>query len=151
MPTSGHGGQRKDVGGDESDGRDETICLYDGQLSDDVVWEMLAYAAKRSVRVWMVTDSCNSGTNYRAVHDYVKAGKGIPGLSLIHWGGCADGMVSFGSASGGEFTTAMVDAWEDVQSYDSFWNATNAKMPAWKQKPTIEKVGADFGYMEAFR
>ncbi len=32
---AGHGGQIPDSDGDEEDGYDETMCLYDGQLIDD--------------------------------------------------------------------------------------------------------------------
>jgi hypothetical protein len=33
--VSGHGGQVKDTDGDEEDGLDETLCLWDGQCADD--------------------------------------------------------------------------------------------------------------------
>ena len=35
LSYSGHGGQVPDVTGEEVDKKDETWCLYDGQLSDD--------------------------------------------------------------------------------------------------------------------
>ena len=35
---SGHGGQVPDVTGDEADKKDETWCLYDGQLIDDELY-----------------------------------------------------------------------------------------------------------------
>src|SRR3954451_18518769 len=35
LTYSGHGGQVPDVNGDEDDKRDETWCLYDGQVIDD--------------------------------------------------------------------------------------------------------------------
>lgn len=58
---SGHGGQIPDLNGDEEDGLDETICLYDGQLIDD---ELNAQFAKfiEGVRVLVFSDSCHSGT-----------------------------------------------------------------------------------------
>ncbi|MBS0449024.1 MAG: caspase family protein [Proteobacteria bacterium] len=62
---SGHGGQVPDVNGDEADGRDETWCLYDGQLIDDELYlELSRYAA--GVRVLVLSDSCHSGTVTRA-------------------------------------------------------------------------------------
>jgi hypothetical protein len=35
MSYSGHGGQMPDTNGDEPDKKDETWCLFDGQLIDD--------------------------------------------------------------------------------------------------------------------
>ncbi|MES2990440.1 MAG: caspase family protein [Pseudomonadota bacterium] len=58
---SGHGGQVPDSSGDESDKRDETWCLYDGQLIDDELYFELS-RFKAGVRILMLSDSCHSGT-----------------------------------------------------------------------------------------
>lgn len=58
---SGHGGQLPDMNGDESDGLDETWCLYDGQLIDDELFT-LWQGFKEDVRILIVSDSCHSGT-----------------------------------------------------------------------------------------
>ena len=66
MSYSGHGGQVKDVNGDEDDGLDETWCLFDGQLIDDelgVLWSEF----KPGVRVMVISDSCHSGTVTKAI------------------------------------------------------------------------------------
>ncbi|MCV2352318.1 caspase family protein [Paucibacter sp. Y2R2-4] len=61
MTYSGHGGQVGDVNGDEPDHKDETLCLYDGQLIDDELYfELSKFAA--GVRVLVLSDSCHSGT-----------------------------------------------------------------------------------------
>lgn len=61
LSFSGHGGQMPDVDGEEEDGRDETLCLYDGQLLDDELYlEFTGFAA--GVRILMLSDSCHSGT-----------------------------------------------------------------------------------------
>jgi hypothetical protein len=58
---SGHGGQVPDTNGDEADQKDETWCLYDGQLIDDELYlELSGFAA--GVRVLVLSDSCHSGT-----------------------------------------------------------------------------------------
>lgn len=58
---SGHGGQSPDMNGDESDGLDETWCLYDGQLLDDELYR--AWMKFRAgVRILVFSDSCHSGT-----------------------------------------------------------------------------------------
>ncbi len=61
MTFSGHGGQVADVSGDEPDKKDETWCLYDGQLIDDeLYWELSKL--RQGVRVLVLSDSCHSGT-----------------------------------------------------------------------------------------
>lgn len=61
LTYSGHGGQLPDRSGDEEDGHDETWCLYDGQLRDDLLhraWRQF----RRGVRILVISDSCHSGT-----------------------------------------------------------------------------------------
>lgn len=58
---SGHGGQLPDQNGDEDDGLDETWCLYDGQFVDDELYVALS-AFKPGVRIFVMSDSCHSGT-----------------------------------------------------------------------------------------
>jgi hypothetical protein len=62
---SGHGGQIDDVSGEEEDKKDETWCLYDGELIDDEVFLELSRIAV-GVRVLVLSDSCHSGTVIRA-------------------------------------------------------------------------------------
>jgi hypothetical protein len=70
LTFSGHGGQVDDVttAGDkaeETDGLDETWCLYDGELIDDELYYELSRFAT-GVRVLVFSDSCHSGTVTRA-------------------------------------------------------------------------------------
>jgi hypothetical protein len=65
LTYSGHGGQMPDVSGEEPDKRDETWCLFDGELIDDELYlELGRFAA--GVRVLVLSDSCHSGTVTRA-------------------------------------------------------------------------------------
>lgn len=151
--VSGHGGQTAAAGdASETDGRSETLCLYDGPLVDDKVWELVLIARDRGVRVWMITDTCHSGTNYRAAHDYAAAvrGRGAADPDMLHWGGCADGKSSFGTSQGGTFTTALVDAWRSGQSYADWFAGAARRMPQ-GQRPTCEWTGRDFRHLPAFR
>lgn len=61
LSYSGHGGQVPDTNHDEPDKKDETWCLYDGQLVDDELYlELSRFAA--GVRVLVLSDSCHSGS-----------------------------------------------------------------------------------------
>ncbi len=62
LSYSGHGGQVPDLDGDEEDdGLDETWCLYDRMLIDDELFRLFSRLAA-GVRVFMLSDSCHSGT-----------------------------------------------------------------------------------------
>lgn len=61
LTYAGHGGQLKDMDGDEEDQKDETWVLYDGQLLDDELYVLWA-GFKPRVRVLMLSDSCHSGS-----------------------------------------------------------------------------------------
>lgn len=61
LTFAGHGGQLKDMDGDEADGKDETWVLYDGQLLDDEL-SVLWAAFDPGVRILVLSDSCHSGS-----------------------------------------------------------------------------------------
>lgn len=65
---SGHGSQVVEVGGDEADGRDETICPHDyataGMITDDDFRVRLKGLAA-GVNLEVFLDSCHSGTGTR--------------------------------------------------------------------------------------
>lgn len=146
---SGHGGQLPGTV-DETDGKDETICLYDGQLRDDIVWQLLtSIDPNRNIKVFMVTDCCNSGTNYRKPHDYAKSlsprvfsARGevkrvIP--NLLHWGGCGDSESSYGSSRGGAFTLAWKEALSRNMTYRQTQSYIKSKLTS--QVPTFAVLG----------
>lgn len=61
LTFSGHGGQVRDASGEEPDKKDETWCLFDGQLIDDELYYELAQF-KAGVRILVLSDSCHSGS-----------------------------------------------------------------------------------------
>jgi hypothetical protein len=72
LTYSGHGGQLPDLNGDEPDGKDETWCLYDGELVDDELYSSWgAFAA--GVRILLLSDSCHSGSVSKALHYQARA------------------------------------------------------------------------------
>jgi hypothetical protein len=62
---SGHGSFVPDVDGDEPDGTDECLCPYDirnkGPITDDEMFDLFS-ARQQGVKVFMISDSCHSGT-----------------------------------------------------------------------------------------
>jgi hypothetical protein len=73
LSYSGHGGQLPDVSGDEPDHKDETWCLFDGEFLDDELFSALG-AFKKGVRIFVLSDSCHSGTVLRnaIVHEGIR-------------------------------------------------------------------------------
>src|SRR3990170_1731140 len=63
---SGHGGQVPDGNSDEDDRRDETWCLFDRELIDDELYTLWS-GFKPEVRVFVLSDSCHSGSAARQV------------------------------------------------------------------------------------
>jgi hypothetical protein len=61
LTYSGHGGQVPDANSDESDGQDETWVLYDRMLVDDELYQLWSQFPS-GVRLFMLSDSCHSGT-----------------------------------------------------------------------------------------
>jgi len=145
---SGHGSQQRDTNGDEADGQDEQLCLWDGYMSDDVVWELLQ-RVPAGIRVFMITDTCHSGTNFRgpaSIAPAILLARSEPGSTvpdILHYGGCSDGRFSYGSSQGGVFTTALVDTWDPLLTYAEWFAAACKKMPH-NQRPTMEMTGELF-------
>ena len=66
LTYSGHGGQINDVNKSEPDGLDETWALYDRELVDDELYAMWS-RFRPGVRVFVLSDSCHSGTMTKAM------------------------------------------------------------------------------------
>lgn len=71
LTYSGHGGQVPDTNDDEADGVDETWVLYDRMLVDDELYTLWSKFAP-GVRIFMLSDSCHSGTVSRAMPSYAQ-------------------------------------------------------------------------------
>jgi hypothetical protein len=66
LTFSGHGGQVDDVNGDEDDAKDETWVLWDRMLIDDELYRLFGQF-NSGVRIFMLSDSCHSGTVARMI------------------------------------------------------------------------------------
>jgi hypothetical protein len=62
---SGHGSNVPDEDGDEEDGRDECICLYDRFFIDDEIRKLFKLLNPEA-SLTLISDSCHSGTVTRA-------------------------------------------------------------------------------------
>ncbi|RYC55073.1 hypothetical protein CHU98_g11135 [Xylaria longipes] len=120
---SGHGGQTKDLDGDEEDGYDEVIYPVDfrqvGHITDDEMHRIMVRPLQGGVRLTAIFDSCHSGTALDLPYIYStqgilkepnlakEAGQGLLGVissySQGDLGGVANNIMGFfKKASGGE-------------------------------------------------
>lgn len=150
---SGHGGQV--YSSTEKDGLDETLCLWDGQMRDDTVWQLLNIVPK-TCRIFMVTDCCNSGTNFqlpynlkRSLDKKLKSRSQEP--NLLHYGGCNDGESSYGSIRGGVFTNYLKKYYDNKLSYIDWFETCLEHMKYETQKPTFMETGTSFKNMKIFK
>ena len=68
LTYSGHGGQVKDPIEEGEEGYDETWVLYDRQLIDDELYALWG-RFEDDVRIFMLSDSCHSGTVAREIQE----------------------------------------------------------------------------------
>ena len=78
LHLSGHGSQQQDQNGDETDGLDEVFLtadaraaapgasVFSGVLVDDEIGQAVDAIRARGTNVWLVMDSCHSGSGLRA-------------------------------------------------------------------------------------
>ena len=161
---SGHGGRKKDTSGDEADKYDETLVAYDKEILDDELAKLWLEFAP-GVRIVMLSDSCNSGTNcdliatrtiqktkprrtIKKVRKLIKFAGKVPGMKaqLIHFGACKDGQASASFGQGGAFTLALREIWDSGKvsgTYRRFYNAIKARLKKYKypQEPQFNFIG----------
>jgi len=148
---SGHGGQQPDDNYDESDGRDETIVAFDREINDDEL-DNIWLKMKPGVRIVMISDSCNSGSNYKNIRTVNKP-TSMKMMSnrrqndfqaqMIHIAGCRDGFSSIGYQSSGAFTQSLCNSWENGSfsgSYFQFFEKICSLITS-EQQPQYSEYG----------
>ena len=165
VSLSGHGGQTPDLNGDEADGMDETIKVWDRIVTDDEVWEFIC--TLRTCRLLLITDTCHSEGNWRKVRRWTikgltlgMAGKrewvqmdldlGLPRSTtwagqIIQIAGCAENKSSFGDSAGGKLTMTLGKQ-RTAPSNTDWFDRTKANMPRW-QVP----VWTEYNLSDSFR
>jgi hypothetical protein len=155
---SGHGGSVYDFFRKEKNSMNQTLCLWDGQMVDDLMWDVLLKIPK-GIRVVHITDCCEAGSNYRGMGPFIakeykdivfrpKITRRLPedlSCDFLHLGGCADGEVSKGNVTyGGIFTyTLLITAKPDGKSYYQWFEETKSGMPRIGQVPTMEVLQSE--------
>lgn len=161
---SGHGGSDPigDVTG-ETDGKNEYICLYNGYMLDNEIWNIVSQSKGR---VFMIFDCCHSetmfrspGVNFRQIairqeideklrNEYGLEPRGKKNVNLLVWSGCPDNGLSYGSDKGGFLTNAICKALKDYPkfaTYNQIWNSVGKSGMVKKQSPKKTMLGGGFG------
>jgi hypothetical protein len=81
LTYSGHGGQVNDTNFDEKDRMDETWVCYDRQLVDDELYDLWS-KFKAGVRIFVLSDSCHSGSVTRAIPAFISGGRRVRAMPL---------------------------------------------------------------------
>jgi hypothetical protein len=146
LSFSGHGGQRPDKNGDEPDGKDETLCMWDGQVCDDDVLRLL-HSLPAGLRVVLISDQCHSEGNFRVAPSIVQAIGSRRALgwdgALIQFAGCRESSYSYGSNTGGTWTQALLATLHGGQTWRSWFAAAAAKVT--RDRGRQEPVWVEYG------
>lgn len=157
---SGHGGS--DPIGDvsqETDGRNEYLCLYDTYMLDNEIWSIVNRPKKR---VFMIFDCCHSETMFRTPvikfddildEQILRIQYGLEPrgekASVLVWSGCPDSGFSYGdNRTGGVLTTAIVNTLKKFPkfvTYGQIWNAMTKINALKNQGPKRTVIGKGFG------
>lgn len=141
---SGHGGQynKSASASNETDGRDEFLCLFDGPMIDDELWTIMNQCKGR---VLCIYDCCHSSTMYRLPSEnddfdadellrepldkpfFAKYENVRAGIRMLVFSGCGEETVSWGdSKNGGVMTASMNRAFNKCLNYRDWWKKFKA-------------------------
>lgn len=146
---SGHGGQQKArLKGDEADGKDELIGLYDQTMLDNEIWNIVSNAQGR---VFTIFDCCHSETMYKGLVGVrppsVPAIQVSGSLNLLCWSACADNTYAYGDNGGGMLTNAIYRNFSAGLTYDKLWDKlTSDKNLAQFEAVRRTVIGASSGF-----
>lgn len=159
---SGHGGQtqKKSNASNETDGKDEFLCLYDGYIIDDELWTIFGECKGR---IFVVFDCCHSSTMYRLPSEeidetlddaenrlpldtpfFAKYENARSSHRMLVISGCGEETVSWGDAvHGGVLTSSLKRSFNKCLNYREWWNNTRSDnaFKKVKQIPIATNIG----------
>lgn len=161
---SGHGTNVIDTSGDEGDGYDEALYVYDGILLDDELRAVIQ-KTKPGVHLVIISDSCFSGTVTRVsptgIPRYMKTDE-IPShfklkkkllseedMVEILVSGCDDDEYSYDAYINGRwcgaFSTNAISVIQDKLTYNEFYAGLREILPSreYPQTPQLEGSSAN--------
>jgi metacaspase-1 len=118
---SGHGSYVRDRSGDERDGADEAICPIDSItggaefIIDDELYNILVKGLPKGVKLYVVFDSCHSGSCLDLPHRWLKStyyreNYNYPLANVISISGCRDNQTSADTVVNGKGNGALTRA-----------------------------------------
>lgn len=160
---SGHGTNYIDLNGDEVDGYDEALYVYDGVFLDDEISKLIALFAP-GVHITIIFDSCFSGTATKGAFRfyrkprYVKTCEVPENLSRkkailsgtmaeVLMAGCSDGEYSFDAYINGQYNGAFSAAlWPNMKkeyTYNEAMAGVLMQLPSNKYPQTPQLEGEE--------
>jgi hypothetical protein len=128
---SGHGGQTKDLDGDEPDGYDEVIYPVDfrsvGHITDDEMHRIMVQPLQGGVRLTAIFDSCHSGTALDL--PYIYSTQGIlkePNLAKEAGQGLLGVISAYSQGDLGGVANNIMDFFKKATTGDDAYNRTLA-------------------------
>lgn len=131
LTLAGHGGQTKDLDGDDEDGYDEVIYPVDfrqvGHIVDDEMHRILVQPLQPGVRLTAIFDSCHSGTALDL--PYIYSTQGIlkePNLAKEAGAGLLGVISSYSHSDLGRVASNLMDFFKKATMGDDAYNKTTA-------------------------
>ena len=155
---SGHDGSDPfpNTGIEETDGKDEYLCLWDTYMRDNEIWAVISQSKGR---IFMMYDCCHSCSMYR--HPCFKLTPPLSWdytlneqqqFSMLCWSGCPDDTYSYGASSGGQFTNALLRHFNANKTYEYLWNEIkNDRLLRSYENPQSTVLGNGFTGKAIFR
>ena len=164
LTYSGHGTSVVDTDGDEADGYDEALYVYDGIVLDDQL-RVILQKSNPDVHTVIISDSCFSGTVTRVIVDpkasirYTPTSE-VPGnlpvrrkiftegeMVEILLSGCSDSEYSYDAYINGKyngaFTATAIGILKPDQTYNEFYALLSDKLPSSQYPQTPQLEGSD--------
>lgn len=137
---SGHGWRAPDVTGTEPDGYTEGLCFFDRRVSDDEILALIL--SLPPCRVLILSDHCHAAgdafprSSARPWRIKPHRARASWGGQVIQFAGCRSEAYSYGSATGGTWSGALLAAFDPALSYRDWFKRAASRMPS-SQTPEL--------------